>query len=169
LVNFKNSIIILTSNVGSESFREISRLGFEVLESPEKGDLDDKTKIFKEKVMTDLKSTFRPEFLNRLDEIIIFNPLTAKEIEKIVELQLDILKQRLIQRDITVTFDNSLKKHVAEKGFDPEYGARPIKRLIQKLITDHLADKFIHGELKNVKKIKIGFKEPQGIALSTGA
>jgi len=169
LVNFRNSIIILTSNVGSEYFKEISRLGFEVSESSEKEDLNDKTKIFKEKVLTELKTTFRPEFLNRLDEIIIFDPLTAKEIEKIVGLQLDILKQKLIQRDITVAFDNSLKKHLVEKGFDPEYGARPIKRLIQKLVTDRLADKFIHGELKNVKKIKIGFKEPQGIALTIGA
>ncbi len=169
LVNFRNSIIILTSNVGSEYFREISRLGFEVSESSEKENLGDKTKIFKEKVMVELKSTFRPEFLNRLDEIIIFDPLTTKEIEKIVDLQLDILKQKLTQRDIIIAFDNSLKKHLVEKGFDPEYGARPIKRLIQKLVTDRLADKFIHGELKNAKKIKIGFKEPQGIALTIGA
>jgi len=169
LVNFRNSIIILTSNVGSEYFKEISRLGFEVSESSKKEDLSDKTKIFKEKVLTELKTTFRPEFLNRLDEIIIFDPLTAKEIEKIVDLQLDILKQKLTQRDITVAFDNSLKKHLVEKGFDPEYGARPIKRLIQKLVTDRLADKFIHGELKYAKKIKIGFKEPQGIALTIGA
>ena len=169
LVNFRNSIIILTSNVGSEYFKEISRLGFEVSESSKKEDLSDKTKIFKEKVLTELKTTFRPEFLNRLDEIIIFDPLTAKEIEKIVDLQLDILKQKLTQRDITVAFDNSLKKHLVEKGFDPEYGARPIKRLIQKLVTDRLADKFIHGELKNAKKIKIGFKEPQGLNIAIGA
>ncbi len=169
LVNFKNSIIILTSNVASEYFKEISRLGFEVSESSGKENFGDKTKIFQEKVFTELKSTFRPEFLNRLDEIIIFNPLTAEEIGKIVDIQLDILKQKLVQRDIAVSFDQSLKKHLVEKGFDPEYGARPIKRLIQKLITDQLADKFIHGELKNVKKIKIGFKEPKGIALAVSA
>jgi len=171
LVNFKNSIIILTSNVGSEYFREISRLGFEVSKSVEKNkeDLKDKTKIFKERVLTELKTTFRPEFLNRLDEIIIFDPLTTREIEKIVELQLNILKNKLAQRNIEATFDNPLKKHLTEKGFDPEYGARPIKRLIQKLVTDRLADKFIHGELKNAKKIKIGFKEPQGLNIAIGA
>lgn len=169
LINFKNSIIILTSNVASEYFKEISRLGFEMSESSGKENLGDKTKIFQEKVFTELKSTFRPEFLNRLDEIIIFNPLTAEEIGKIVDIQLDILKQKLVQRDIAVSFDQSLKRHLVEKGFDPEYGARPIKRLIQKLITDQLADKFIHGELKNVKKIKIGFKEPKGIALAVSA
>ena len=171
LVNFKNSIIILTSNVGSEYFREISRLGFEVSKSVEKNkeDLKDKTKIFKERVLTELKTTFRPEFLNRLDEIIIFDPLTTREIEKIVELQLNILKNKLAQRNIEATFDNPLKKHLTEKGFDPEYGARPIKRLIQKLILDQLADRFIHGELKNAKKIKIGFKEPQGLNIAIGA
>ncbi|MDP1538457.1 MAG: AAA family ATPase, partial [bacterium] len=179
LVNFKNSIIILTSNVGSEYFREISRLGFEV-SCPElvegsksveknKEDLKDKTKIFKERVMAELKTTFRPEFLNRLDEIIIFDPLTTKEIEKIVELQLNILKNKLTKRNIEAFFDSPLKKHLAEKGFDPEYGARPIKRLIQKLILDQLADRFIHGELKNAKKIKIGFKEPQGLNIAIGA
>ena len=166
LVNFKNCIIILTSNVGSEYFREISRLGFEVAGSDAKENFEDKTKIFKERVMADLKTTFRPEFLNRLDEIIIFNPLTPKEIEKIVELQLDILKQKLTQRNIDVSFDNSLNKHISEKGFDPEYGARPIKRLIQKLVLDELADRFIRGDLKNVKKIKIGFKESSGLNIA---
>ena len=171
LVNFKNSIIILTSNVGSEYFREISRLGFEVSKSVEKNkeDLKDKTKIFKERVLTELKTTFRPEFLNRLDEIIIFDPLTTKEIEKIVELQLNILKNKLAQRNIEAFFDSPLKKYLTEKGFDPEYGARPIKRLIQKLILDQLADRFIHGELKNAKKIKIGFKEPQGLNIAISA
>jgi len=167
LVNFKNSIIILTSNIGSEYFKEISRLGFEAGPA-EQGDLSDKAKIFREKVMDNLKSTFRPEFLNRLDEIIIFNSLTAKEIEKIVELQLSLLKEKLIQKKIEAFFDVSLKKHLAEKGFDPEYGARPIKRLIQKLVLDKLADRFIHGEFKNAKKIKIGFKDPRGLNIAVG-
>ena len=178
LVNFKNSIIILTSNVGSEYFKEISRLGFEVSEEDYEANkkdqrqstsLNEETEIFKERVMAELKNTFRPEFLNRLDEIIIFNPLTHKEIEKIVELQLNNLKDKLVQKNIEAVFDNSLKKYLAEKGFDPEYGARPIKRLIQKLILDPLADRFIRGELKNAKKIKIGFKEPQGLNISVSA
>ncbi len=167
LVNFKNCIIILTSNVGSEYFRQISRLGFEVPALGDKENFEDKAKIFKERVMTDLKSTFRPEFLNRLDDIIIFNSLTPKEIGNIVELQLNILKQKLGQRNIDVAFESSLGKHLVEKGFDPEYGARPIKRLIQKLILDQLADRFIRGDLKNVKKIKIGFREPQGLNIAT--
>jgi len=172
LVNFKNSIIILTSNVASEYFKEISRLGFEMSESGEKGkeeSISKKTEAFKEKVFSELKSTFRPEFINRLDEIIIFNPLTAKEIEKIVDIQLAVLEKKLAQKGISVAFEHSLKKHLAEKGFDPEYGARPIRRLIQKLITDQLADKLIHGGLKNVKKIRIAFKESKGVALAVSS
>jgi len=167
-VNFKNCIIILTSNVGSEYFKEISRLGFEApdLADKEKENLNEKTKIFRERVMTDLKKTFRPEFLNRLDEIIIFNPLTAKDIKEIVEIQLNSLQQKLAQKEVKASFDQSLKNYLAEKGFDAEYGARPIKRLIQKLILDRLADRFIEGELKNAKKIKIGFKEAQGLVLT---
>ncbi|MBN2197940.1 AAA family ATPase [Candidatus Wolfebacteria bacterium] len=169
MVNFRNSIIILTSNVGSEYFKEISLLGFRN-HSIQKNDDDftEKTRTFKEKVMTELKSSFKPEFINRLDEIIIFNPLRPKEIEKIVDLQLDILKKRLEKKGIKATFDASLKKHLAEKGFDPEYGARPIKRMIQKVVLDELADKFIGGKLKDIKKIKIGFKESKGLSLSVG-
>lgn len=170
-VNFKNSVIILTSNVGSEYFKEISRLGFEApfekekREAPE-GEILEKTEIFKEKVMADLKETFRPEFLNRLDEIVIFNPLTRRDIGKIVDIQLEILKKKLAEKNIKISIDNSLKKHLVENGFEPEYGARPLKRLIQKLILDKLADRLIRGELKNVKKIKIGFKESQGLVFS---
>ncbi len=162
-VNFKNAIIILTSNVGSEYFREISRLGFGT-ETPDK-ELESKEEVFRTRVKEALKDTFRPEFLNRLDEIIIFNSLAQPEIEKIVDLQLDELKERLAQRGLKITVDASLKKHIIEKGFDPEYGARPIKRAIQKLVLDELANKIIKGELKDVKKIKLGFKE-SGITIS---
>ena len=156
IINFKNSIIVLTSNVGSEYFREISKLGFST-----RIDVDEqknKTDEFKERVEESLKETFRPEFLNRLDEIIIFNPLGKKEIEKIIDLQLGMLKEKLANRGFEVTVDNSLRRHIAEAGFDPDYGARPIKRMIQKLILDELANRIIKGELKDAKKIKLGFK-----------
>lgn len=156
-VNFRNCIIILTSNVGSEYFQEMSKLGFE-METPDKEQLD-KEESFKNRVKNALKETFRPEFLNRLDEIVIFNPLTKKEIEKIVDLQLEILKTNLLKRGLKISIDNSLKNHIIEAGFDPNYGARPIKRMIQKTILDELANKIIKGELKNAKKIKLGFKE----------
>ncbi len=169
MVNFKNSIIILTSNVGSEQFREISRIGFETSNNQNKEDRRESFDGFKDKVMVQLKDTFRPEFLNRLDEIVIFNPLTKKEIEKIVDIQLEFLKQKLEAKNIKAVVEPSLKKHLAEKGFEPEYGARPLKRLIQKLILDQLADKFVRGELKNARKIKLSFKESRGVTVNIGA
>ncbi|MBI4993750.1 AAA family ATPase [Candidatus Wolfebacteria bacterium] len=162
-VNFKNSIIVLTSNVGSEYFQEISKLGFE-LEAPDK-EQRSKEESFKNRVKEALRETFRPEFLNRLDEIVIFNPLTKKEIEKIVDLQLEILKNNLLKRGLKITIDNTLKNHIIEAGFDVDYGARPIKRMIQKTILDELANKIIKGELKDAKKIKLGFKE-SGITIA---
>jgi ATP-dependent Clp protease ATP-binding subunit ClpB len=168
VVNFKNTIIILTSNVGSEYFREISGLGFSANydeKNKEGSGLLANNEEFRDKVMAELKRNFRPEFLNRLDEIIIFNPLTPKEIEKIVEIQLNLLKEKLKEKDIEIQIDDSLKRHLVQHGFSPEYGARPIKRLIQKLVLDQLADRFIRGELQNAKKIKIGFQESSGLIL----
>ena len=166
-VNFRNSIIILTSNVGSEYFHEMSKLGFETTKDEE---LDmHQEELFKERVNEALKETFRPEFLNRLDEIIVFNPLTPKEIEQIVEIQINDVLHRLQQRNLNVTIDSSVRKYIAEHGFDPDYGARPIKRLIQKTILDQLADRIIKGEFNNVKKIKISFKDSRLDIVSTRA
>lgn len=156
-VNFRNSIIILTSNVGSEFFHEMSKLGFETAQEEDASERQEE--LFKERVNESLKETFRPEFLNRLDDIIVFNPLTRKEIGEIVEIQINEVLRRLAQRNLNVTIDASVKKYIAENGFDPDYGARPIKRLIQKTILDQLADKIIKGEFNNVKKIKISFKD----------
>ncbi|MCX6702912.1 MAG: AAA family ATPase, partial [Candidatus Wolfebacteria bacterium] len=169
VVNFKNSIIIMTSNVGSEYFKEMSRLGFEMPGATKEADVRRASADFKSNVLERLKATFRPEFLNRLDEIIVFNPLTVKEIEKIVDIQLNRLAEKLKEKNLNVLVDSSLKKHLVKEGFDSEYGARPLKRLVQKLILDELADRFIKGELANAKKIKIAFKEPKGLAISVNS
>jgi len=162
-INFKNTIIIMTSNVGSEYFKEMSTLGFEIEDENAK---KQKTNIFKERVMEDLKDSFRPEFLNRLDDIIIFDPLTKKDIEKIVEIWLARVEAQLKARGIKVAFDKSLRKYLSENGFDPEYGARPLRRLIQKTVVDAIADKIIKGELKNAKQITVLFSEPQGVSVA---
>ncbi len=158
IVNFKNSIVLLTSNVGSQYFKQMSNLGFASLTDGE--DTGQETN-FKEKVLDTLRRTFKPEFLNRLDELIIFNPLRKKEIEKIVDLQLDLVKEKLKERGIKINIDPTVKKYVVENGFDPEYGARPIKRMIQKAILDKLADKIIGGKVKDGDKVKISFAESQ--------
>jgi ATP-dependent Clp protease ATP-binding subunit ClpB len=151
-VNFRNCIIILTSNVGSEFFRELSRIGFVASDTEE---AERKSEEYKAKIQESLREHFRPEFLNRLDEIIIFNPLTKKDVEGIVDIQIKEMSDRLKRRGITVIVDDSAKRYIVEHGFDPHYGARPIKRLIQRAVLDKLADKIIGGVIKDGSKVRI--------------
>ena len=153
-VNFKNTIIIMTSNVGSQYLKAMSRIGFSAegsAASSEEGD-------YKDKVMDALKSNFRPEFLNRIDDIVIFNPLHKKDIEKIVDIQLKEIKARLAERSIELEIEPAAREYLAKEGFSAEFGARPLKRLIQKVILDKLADKIIRGEFKDGGKVKVNFK-----------
>ena len=151
-VNFRNTIIIMTSNAGSEFARAMSRMGFT---ASEEATAKAKEEEYRERIQESLRRQFRPEFLNRLDEIIIFHALGKKVISEIVEIQLGQLTDQLKKRGIKVTIDPSAKKYIAEHGFDPEYGARPIKRLIQKAILDNLADRIIKGEVKDGTRIRI--------------
>jgi ATP-dependent Clp protease ATP-binding subunit ClpB len=156
-VNFKNSIIIMTSNVGSEYLKAMSRIGFSAegaKPSLEEGD-------YREKVMEALRGSFRPEFLNRIDDVVIFNPLHKQDIEKIVEIQIKLIEKRLADRAIKLEIEPAARLHLAKEGFSAEYGARPLKRLMQKVILDKLADKIIRGEFKDGGKVKVNFKANQ--------
>jgi ATP-dependent Clp protease ATP-binding subunit ClpB len=157
IINFKNCIIILTSNVGGEYFRQMSYLGFSASEN--EGSLKSQEDNFRDKVRESLRQTFKPEFLNRLDEAIIFNSLRPKDIAQIVDIQLEQVKEKLAERQIKLTIDTSLRQYLISNGFDPEYGARPLKRLIQKVILDKLADKIIKGDIKDGQKIKFSFHQ----------
>ena len=160
-VNFKNTIIIMTSNVGSHFIKPKSTLGFLVGEEQKTKEED-----YKSKILEALRRSFKPEFLNRIDEIIVFNPLSEKDIEKIVDIQFSQIQKRLAEQDIKIELDPAAKKYLAQEGFDAEYGARPLKRLMQKLILDVLADKLIRGEIKNGSKIKIGYKQNSLVFIS---
>jgi len=149
----------MTSNVGAHYMRQLSTLGFS---SSSNSDAEAKEGEFKEKVQEALRERFKPEFLNRIDEIVIFNPLSKADIQRIVDLQIEIIKKKVEGRGYKVTID----KEAVENGFNPEYGARHLKRLIQKTIVDRLADKMIKGELKNGGKIKIGFQN-RAIAINS--
>ena len=155
LVSFKNAVIIMTSNVGSEYLREMSRLGFMVSEETE---LHREEEEFRDKVQEALREDFRPEFLNRIDEIIIFNPLRPKDIQEIVDIQIALVESRLSTRNLRIKVDPAARAYIAQEGFDPEFGARQLKRLIQKVILDPLADKIIRGELKDGDKIQVHLK-----------
>jgi ATP-dependent Clp protease ATP-binding subunit ClpB len=158
LVNFRNTIIIMTSNVGSQYLKAMSRFGFSASAAGAAEDGAAEEENYRSKIMDALRGSFRPEFLNRIDEIVIFHPLREKDIGKIVDLQLELIRERLAEHRITVTIDPAARKHLAREGFDPEFGARPIKRLMQKTILDALADKIIRGELKDGGKVKVNLK-----------
>ncbi|MEK7212106.1 MAG: ATP-dependent chaperone ClpB [Patescibacteria group bacterium] len=153
-VNFKNSIIIMTSNVGSQYLQAASRIGFSGAGDKEAGDAED----YKSKVLEALKKTFRPEFLNRIDETTVFNPLRLADIERIVDIQLAQIEERLQEHKIHLHMDPAARKFLAQEGFDPEFGARPLRRLMQKVILDKLADKIIRGELAGGGKIKVNLR-----------
>ena len=145
----------MTSNIGSEHIAKLGSLGFlGGTETEAKEDL-------KEKVMEALRENFRPEFLNRIDEIVIFNYLGKPEIKKIVELELQKVAQRLTSKKIEIKTTQSAKDLLAEQGFDANLGARPLKRVIQKLVLDPLALKIVAGEIKEKDKIVIDAEKEQ--------
>ncbi len=150
VVSFKNSIIIMTSNLGSEYITEMQTIGF-LDEKQDKVRSD-----IKSKVMEELHNEFRPEFINRIDEIIIFDYLGKKEIKKIVELEMSKVAERLMKnKDISMNITSKAKELLAKKGFDQNLGARPLKRVIQKLILDPLSWDIITGKILQGSKITI--------------
>jgi ATP-dependent Clp protease ATP-binding subunit ClpC len=138
VVNFKNSVIILTSNIGAEHIDRMSRIGFS-LDTSEHADYE----VAKDKVMGSLKDFFRPEFLNRLDEIILFNILKPEVVSDIARMQIDIVVKRLMQKEITLKVSDAVIAWLAKEGYDPHYGARPMKRLIQNKILNPVASMIV--------------------------
>lgn len=152
-VSFKNSVIIMTSNIGARLITEKrTSLGFGGTDSAEK----DQSEI-KELVTAELKKEFRPEFLNRLDDIIVFHKLSKEDIRNIASNLLDTLKKRLAELDITAEFDRSVVEAVADAGFDPVYGARPLRRAIQTNVEDMLSEKMLDGSVNRGDTVKIVF------------
>lgn len=151
VVNFKNTIIIMTSNIGNEVIREYSTLGFVDKNSKKKHEEED----FEEKIQSELRRYFKPEFINRLDEIITFHPLTQNEIGQIVEKQLDLITTRLESQGVAIKISEKAKALLAEKGYDPDFGARPLKRIIQNEILDELAMEIINGKIKSGKTVTV--------------
>jgi ATP-dependent Clp protease ATP-binding subunit ClpB len=139
-VNFKNTVIILTSNIGSEHIDKMSQIGFN---GGDKNDDGEQYNKVKEKVMESLKDSFRPEFLNRLDEIVLFNILSKEAVREIVKMQIEIVKKRLKNKDVELKISDSVLKYLSDEGFNPQYGARPLKRLIQSKILTQVANMMV--------------------------
>ncbi len=154
-VDFRNTIIIMTSNIGLDLLNDEAAIGFKaetkaVLEK----ELGYSYEEMKSRVLEELRERFKPEFLNRVDKIIVFNALDKKAVQQIVTLQLKELKDRLHSEGIEIVFDTKVKRLIAAKGFDPKFGARPIRRAIQDEIEDRLAGELLRGKLKKDKLVK---------------
>ena len=156
LVNFKNTIIILTSNIGAEYIDRMETIGFSADPSQKKSYAD-----AKDKVMDALKNHFRPEFINRLDDIIVFDILNEESIQKIVSIQIDLVKKRLEEKNIGITIANEVMNHLGKEGYNPQYGARPLKRLIQNKILNPIAELIIGRRAESGCTINIAIKNGQ--------
>ncbi|MEO0005362.1 MAG: ATP-dependent Clp protease ATP-binding subunit, partial [candidate division WOR-3 bacterium] len=148
-VNFKNTVIIMTSNIASTEIRGLSGIGF-TSTTPEVN-----YENIRNKVMTEVKRVFRPEFLNRVDEVIVFRPLDRPQMEAIVDIQLRELSSRLKEKKITIQLTPAAKELLVQEGFDPQYGARPIKRALRRLLEDPLAEELLKGGFANNPNILV--------------
>lgn len=158
-VNFKNTIIIMTSNLGNEVIKQYS-IGFSSGENEEQNNKLRQEEM-KEKIDSVLRDYFKLEFLNRIDEIVIFKNLSKDNLEQIIDLELSKVETRLKNKNIAVKISSKVKKHLAEKGYDPSFGARPLKRVIQNMILDELSLSIIEGKVRDGDKVSldIGLKD----------
>jgi ATP-dependent Clp protease ATP-binding subunit ClpC len=155
VVDFRNTVIIMTSNVGARDIVEPRHLGFTTAIVNEARDYED----MKKNVMNELKRTFRPEFLNRVDEIIVFHPLTQDNINEIAALMLNEVSKRLKAVGISLSAEEGVKEFLAQKGYDKVYGARPLRRTIQSMVEDKLAEYMLDGKIREGDSVKISVKE----------
>jgi len=168
VVNFRNTVILMTSNVGAETIRKQSSLGF----SP----ISDETSYEKmrEKIMDEAKRLFRPEFLNRLDDIIVFRSLTKPDLIRILDLEIAKVMERLKSRKLQLILDEKAKDHLVEKGYDPTYGARPMRRAVERFLEDRLAEEILRGNLHEGEPVQVTVEDGklrflQNVPPTTGA
>ncbi len=147
VISFKNTVIIMTSNIGAEKARSMRRLGFD------SGEVDSEYDKMKDVISEELKAAFKPEFLNRIDEIIIFHKLSREDAGQVCDLFLRLLSDRLLKRDIQLTVSPAAREKLLEEGYDEVYGARPLRRVIQRRIEDALSEKILEGEVSPGQKI----------------
>ena len=151
VVNFKNTIIIMTSNVGASRIENVSKLGFAVSDDVDQ----DRYEKLKDTVMEEMKKAFRPEFLNRVDDIIVFAHLNKDEVRKIADIMLNDLIKRIKEQELTMEVTDEVKDYLAKDGYSENYGARPLRRLIQKKIEDPIAEEILTGEYKHGDTIRL--------------
>jgi len=153
-VDFKNTVIIMTSNIGAREIIGGKTLGFLTTQEVEQS-----YKSMKKKVLDEMKKVFRPEFLNRIDEAIVFHPLSKEDVRSIVDLMLEKVTQRLSEQELTLKVTDGAKDFLVEKGFDPQFGARPLRRAIQRYLEDPLAQEILAKKIKPKAKITADFQD----------
>ena len=156
-VDFKNTVIIMTSNVGASTLKKQKSLGFNVQENGENSAYEK----MKENIMEELKHSFRPEFLNRIDDIIVFHSLEQKHLYKIVELMLRELTKRLNEHEISISFDEDTKNHLAKAGLNTVYGARPLRREITRYVEDKLSEEMLKGNINKGDNVIVAMKNDE--------
>ncbi len=159
-VDFRNSIIVMTSNIGAELIRKGTSIGF-ASRSDEEKSREDTYKNMKEKLLEELKKAFRPEFLNRVDNVVVFHPLSKEDIRKIVDLMLDTVTQQLGEKKIKLQVSDAAKDFLGEKGYDEVYGARPLRRVIQDMVEDNLSEALLGGKFHPGDTVVVDIKGDQ--------
>lgn len=155
-VNFKNTIVIMTSNAGASTIKKQKTMGFAIADEKQR---ENEYEKMKDNIMEELKRSFRPEFLNRIDDIIVFHQLEEKDLLQIVSLMLKSVGDRLKEQDITIEFDKEAEALLAKEGFDTTYGARPLRRAITKAVEDRLSEEILKGNVKRGQKVHVTAKD----------
>ena len=151
VVDFRNTVVIMTSNVGADALKYQKNLGFNI------GGVDSKHKDMKGTMLEELKKAFRPEFLNRIDEMIVFHSLEKEHLKEIVAMMSNVLTKRLKEQDITLELTDAALEKIADEGYDPQYGARPIRRALQKQVEDRLSEELLKGNVEKGNSVVIDF------------
>jgi ATP-dependent Clp protease ATP-binding subunit ClpC len=157
-VDFRNTLILMTSNIGAKLIQGANKLGFAITKEDE-GSREQEYETMKAKVMDALKKTFRPEFINRLDGVMVFRSLSRNEIAMIVELELKPLRMQLEEQEIKLVLTEEARLAVAEAGFDPDYGARPLRRVIQNKVQDPLSESLLAGRFTPGDTVQVDYRE----------
>lgn len=158
-VDFTNTIVIMTSNIGAEKLQKEATLGFTASRQTDLDDLDELHRLNRDKVLDELKKRTRPEFLNRIDKVIVFRALTKKDIYKIIDLQINELNDRLQKKGMAIRLTPAAKQYLLEKGYDPKNGVRPLRRLIQDTLEDHIATALLDETYERGDIISVGAKK----------
>jgi ATP-dependent Clp protease ATP-binding subunit ClpC len=157
-VDFRNTILIMTSNIAADMIQREGPLGFAVAANEQKK-AEQNYQVMKDKVLGQLKQTFRPEFLNRIDGVIVFHPLSAEEIRRIVELELKRVRKQLTEKEITLEVTEAAMDLLGTRGYDRQFGARPLRRIIQNLIEDPLAEGLLENKYTPGSKVVVDVRE----------